>query len=320
MALLFHSPDEDAQAWRQALLRRMPELDVRVWPDAGNLAEIDTALVWRAPPGLLASLPNLRLILSLGAGVDAMLADPTLPDLPLCRLVDPSLTRMMGEFVLTLVLKYHRQLDVFAREQRRARWSFALPPQPEATVVGILGLGELGAHAARRPGQPRLHGPRLESDPARARRRRHVRRPRGTGRVPGRHRHPGLSAAADRPDARHPRRRAAGRAAPRCPADQSRPRRAPGRAGPDRRPGSRSPGPCQPRLLRGRALAARAPVLAPPADRRHPACRELRPAGECGRRRGGQSAPAARRPAFAQPGRPGARLLTTRMETAWHAW
>ena len=152
MALLFHSPDEDAQAWRQALLRRMPELDVRVWPDAGDLAEIDAALVWRAPPGLLASLPNLRLILSLGAGVDAMLADPTLPDLPLCRLVDPSLTRMMGEFVLTLVLKYHRQLDVFAREQRRARWSFALPPQPEATVVGILGLGELGAHAARRPG------------------------------------------------------------------------------------------------------------------------------------------------------------------------
>ena len=149
MALLFHSPDEDAAAWRAALLRRMPDLDLRVWPDAGDLAAIDAALVWRASPGLLRSLPNLRLILSLGAGVDAMLADPTLPDLPLCRLVDPSLTRMMGEFVLTLVLKYHRQLDVFAREQRRARWSFALPPQPEATVVGILGLGELGTHAAR---------------------------------------------------------------------------------------------------------------------------------------------------------------------------
>ena len=182
MALLFHSPDEDAQAWRQALLRRMPDLDVRVWPDAGDLAEIDTALVWRAPPGLLASLPNLRLILSLGAGVDAMLADPTLPDLPLCRLVDPSLTRMMSEFVLTLVLKYHRQLDVFAREQRRARWSFALPPQPEATAVGILGLGELGRARRRRPAQPRLHGPRLEPDPARARGRRHLRRPRGAGR------------------------------------------------------------------------------------------------------------------------------------------
>ena len=148
MALLFHSPDEDAQAWRAALLRLMPELEVRISPELGDPAAIDAALVWRAPPGLLASLPNLRAILSLGAGVDAMLADPTLPDLPLCRLVDPSLTRMMGEFVLTLVLKYHRGLDVFARAQREERWSFALPPQPGETQVGILGLGELGSHAA----------------------------------------------------------------------------------------------------------------------------------------------------------------------------
>jgi glyoxylate/hydroxypyruvate reductase A len=148
LALLFHSPDEDAAAWRTALLRHEPGLDVRVWPEIGDTAGIDAALVWRAPAGLLASLPNLRLILSLGAGVDAMLADPSLPDLPLCRLVDPSLTRMMGEFVLTLVLKYHRGLDVFAREQRRARWSFALPPQPGETRVGIMGLGELGRHAA----------------------------------------------------------------------------------------------------------------------------------------------------------------------------
>ncbi len=155
MALLFCSPDEDPEAWRQALRRRMPDLDFRVWPDAGDLAEIDAALVWRVPPGLLGSLPNLRLILSLGAGVDAMLADPTLPELPLCRLVGPSLTRMMGEFVLTLVLKYHRRLDVFAQEQRRARWSFALCSPPETTVVGILGLGELGTHAA---GLLRHHG------------------------------------------------------------------------------------------------------------------------------------------------------------------
>jgi glyoxylate/hydroxypyruvate reductase A len=149
MALLFHSPDEDAQAWRDALLRRMPELEVRLWPEIGDPGAIEAALVWRAPPGLLASLPNLRLILSLGAGVDAMLGDPTLPDLPLCWLVDPSLTRMMGEFVLTLVLKYHRQLDRFALAQREGRWSFALPPQPGETSVGILGLGELGSHAAR---------------------------------------------------------------------------------------------------------------------------------------------------------------------------
>jgi glyoxylate/hydroxypyruvate reductase A len=54
----------------------------------------------------------------------------------------------MSEFVLTLVLKYHRRLDVFAREQRRARWSFALSPPAAATVVGIMGLGVLGQAAA----------------------------------------------------------------------------------------------------------------------------------------------------------------------------
>ena len=148
MVLLFHSPDEDADAWSRALRRELPGLEVRVWPALGDPAAIEAALVWRVPPGLLRSLPNLRLILSLGAGVDAMLADPTLPDPPLCRLVDPSLARGMSEFVLAHVLKYHRGLDVFAREQRRARWAFALNRPRPATAVGILGVGELGRHAA----------------------------------------------------------------------------------------------------------------------------------------------------------------------------
>jgi glyoxylate/hydroxypyruvate reductase len=45
----------------------MPELEVRVWPQVGDPADIDYALVWRPEPGLLASLPNLKLILSLSA-------------------------------------------------------------------------------------------------------------------------------------------------------------------------------------------------------------------------------------------------------------
>lgn len=148
MALLFYSPDDDAVAWRREMLRRLPGLDFRIWPAVGDPAEIDLALVWRVPPGLLAGLPNLRVVLSLGAGVDAMLADPTLPALPLCRLIDPSLTRAMSEFVLLQVLKYHRSLDLYARQQREGRWDFRLPLPPSATAVGIMGLGELGLDAA----------------------------------------------------------------------------------------------------------------------------------------------------------------------------
>src|SRR5687768_7776886 len=98
MAVLFYSLDDDAAAWGRELRQRVPGLDYRVWPEMGDPAEIDLALVWRPPPGLLRSLPNLKAVLSLAAGVDAMLADPTLPDVPLCRLVDPSLTRTMSEF------------------------------------------------------------------------------------------------------------------------------------------------------------------------------------------------------------------------------
>ena len=70
MALLFYSKVDDPDEWTAALKRAEPSLDVRIWPDLGDVADIDAALVWRPPTGLLASLPNLKVIFSLGAGVD----------------------------------------------------------------------------------------------------------------------------------------------------------------------------------------------------------------------------------------------------------
>lgn len=149
MVLLFYSRDDDPSAWRRELQRRLPGLEVRVWPELGDLAAIDAALVWRPPSGLLRSLPNLKAVLSLAAGVDSLLADPSLPEVPLCRLVDPSLTRTMSEFVLLQVLKYHRALDRYACQQRVGLWRLELPSPPSSTRIGIMGLGELGGDAAR---------------------------------------------------------------------------------------------------------------------------------------------------------------------------
>ena len=147
MALLIYSPDDPVELWRQELLARRPDLDVRVWPEIGDPADITAALVWLPPPGLLAGLPNVRAILSLAAGIDAMLRDPTLPDLPLCRMVDPSLTSSMSEFVLLQALKYHRHLDLYAAQQRRAEWRLYLTRPASATTVGVMGLGVLGTDA-----------------------------------------------------------------------------------------------------------------------------------------------------------------------------
>ena len=120
-------------------------------PEIGNPKDIDAALVWKPQPGLLASLPNLKMIVSLGSGVDHLLGDPTLPrHVPIARLVDPYMTEAMSEYVLTQVLRLHRQ-DFAYRAQQRAR-SWRELPQPNASErrVGVLGLGELGSDAARK--------------------------------------------------------------------------------------------------------------------------------------------------------------------------
>ncbi|MGI9419864.1 MAG: 2-hydroxyacid dehydrogenase [Geminicoccaceae bacterium] len=149
MALLFLSEADPIDEWRNALLAEMPDLDFRVWPDRiGDPDEIDVALVWRPPPGELARFPNLKAILSLGAGIDALMADATLPDLPLARMVDPSLTRTMADYILLSVLRHHRQFDLFEREQRAGRWTFVFPKPVDARTVGIMGLGVLGQAAA----------------------------------------------------------------------------------------------------------------------------------------------------------------------------
>jgi glyoxylate/hydroxypyruvate reductase A len=149
VALLFLSPDDPADLWRQEISSRMPELDFRIWPEIGEPEEIEVALVWRPPPGELRRYPNLKAILSLGAGVDGLLADPELPDVPVARMVDPSLRRTMIEYVLLAVLRHHRGFDRLERAQRARQWAYAFPPQAAERRVGVMGLGELGAAAAR---------------------------------------------------------------------------------------------------------------------------------------------------------------------------
>ena len=149
MALLFYSKVDDPEEWTEALRRAEPALDVRVWPNIGDAADIDAALVWRPPTGMLASLPNLKAIFSLGAGVDHVFADAELPDLPVVRLVDPALTSQMVEYVLLAVLHHHRRMDTYRAYQARSEWHQLPAADTGACRVGVMGLGEIGQAIAR---------------------------------------------------------------------------------------------------------------------------------------------------------------------------
>src|SRR4051812_11747310 len=117
MALLVVSAHRNVGDWTEELRRQIPDLELRFLPDFGDPAAIDYALVWLPPPGLLARLPNLKVIFSLGAGVDHLLADPTLPDVPLVRMVEPALTEGMTEYVCLHVLRWHREAPALERQQ-----------------------------------------------------------------------------------------------------------------------------------------------------------------------------------------------------------
>jgi glyoxylate/hydroxypyruvate reductase A len=148
-ALIFASNYDDPVAWRAALTALMPALDVRVWPDAGRVEDVVAALVWKHPDGALTGFPNLKIVINLGAGVDPIFADPLLPEnIPIVRLVDPELTRGMTEYVVLQVLALHRRMAELAEAQRAARWHYIHPPDTRLTRIGLMGLGNLGSHAA----------------------------------------------------------------------------------------------------------------------------------------------------------------------------
>jgi glyoxylate/hydroxypyruvate reductase A len=116
--------------------------------DVGDPAEVRYALAWKPAPGFLASLPNLEVVFSLGAGVDHLLADPALPDVPIVRIVDPDLTGRMTEWVVLQVLMHHRRQRDYDRAQAASRWTPLRQWAARDVRVGIMGLGQLGRDAA----------------------------------------------------------------------------------------------------------------------------------------------------------------------------
>jgi len=150
MALLFKSGSTRTQWWLEEFKTQAPDLEVRVWPEVGNTAEIDFALVWLPEPGELKRYPNLKAIFSLGAGVDHLFRDPDLPKLPVTRVVDVNLTRRMTEYVVLQVLRHHRQSPAYEEQQRRSQWQELKQPAADQRTVGIMGLGVLGADSGEK--------------------------------------------------------------------------------------------------------------------------------------------------------------------------
>jgi glyoxylate/hydroxypyruvate reductase len=138
----------DPDAWLRQFRRDAPDRETVTKPDGRGDPSIRYAVVWNHQAGSLAGLPNLAAIFSLGAGVDHIFGDRSLPDVPVIRIVADDLTMRMTEYVVWQVLDHLRQGRAYRAQQRQSVWRELVQPAATDITVGILGLGVLGTDAA----------------------------------------------------------------------------------------------------------------------------------------------------------------------------
>lgn len=138
---------KDAPAWRESLARHLPEARLHV---DGDAPACDYAVLWKPPTDLFERQTRLKAMFSLGAGVDGLLAMPTLPrDVPLIRMEDAGMAAQMVELALYVALREFRGLRAYRDAQAKAQWSPRPARSRDGYRIGVLGLGVLGGAVAQ---------------------------------------------------------------------------------------------------------------------------------------------------------------------------
>jgi glyoxylate/hydroxypyruvate reductase A len=146
--ILFAATGWDPALWTAEFAKAAPDREVVLEPGQADDPTIRYAVVWNQRPGILSRLPNLKVIFSVGAGVDHIFRDADLPDVPIVRIVAEDLTNRMSEYVVWQVLDHLRQGRLYREQQQKRLWREATQPAAGDLTVGIMGLGVLGTDAA----------------------------------------------------------------------------------------------------------------------------------------------------------------------------
>ena len=150
MTLLLHLADFNERSWADRFAAALPGRRVVLRADDFDPQEVEYIFIWKPKPDAFDGLGNLKAVLSLGAGVDALLRHPRLPkDVPVVRFMDEDLAQRMSDYVLAEVTRHHRLGTRFKRDQAARRWVQLYPSPAWDVSVGVMGLGALGQDAIR---------------------------------------------------------------------------------------------------------------------------------------------------------------------------
>lgn len=155
MSFLIVTSHRDPKAWVKALKEKKPDLDLEVYPEVADPSKVEFALSWKHPHGIYKNYPNLKVIASMGAGIDHIIDDPDIPEhIEITRVIDEQLTKDMSVFVLSLIMEHLRNLSFHYCNKE---WKPTKYLRPEEVQVGIMGMGVLGVGVAEKLIQNKLN-------------------------------------------------------------------------------------------------------------------------------------------------------------------
>ncbi|MEM8894773.1 MAG: glyoxylate/hydroxypyruvate reductase A, partial [Bacteroidota bacterium] len=150
MCIAIIAPTRGTDIWKNGMLAIDPGLEIRTYPDLGDYQDIECAVVWNHPRGILRQFPKLKVICSMGAGVDHVISDPDIPEhIPITKIVDDRLSFSMSNYIMMAVLHHHRRWDKYMQDKADQVWDQAANPEVDIRI-GIMGFGALGQDAGQK--------------------------------------------------------------------------------------------------------------------------------------------------------------------------
>ena len=150
MNILFHCTFENSNEWKRKLKKKFRNKNIISIYDKSKFDKVDIAIIWNLPKQILKKLPNLKIIFSLGAGVDHILKLDDYNGTPIVRIKDPLMGELMYYYVLSQILNFQVGFNEYKIAQKNKVWrKQILPPFNKNLTIGLLGLGYLGSIVAK---------------------------------------------------------------------------------------------------------------------------------------------------------------------------
>jgi len=144
MSVLYRADRVRGRVWARIFAEQAPDLAFHVWPDPCDAAAVEYLIAWQPPPDFVGQFPNLKVLFSVGAGVDQLDLSRVPEHVKVARTVDPGLIGGVAEYVTMSVLALHRNLFDYLRLQASATWRVINVTPASARRVGVMGLGMMG--------------------------------------------------------------------------------------------------------------------------------------------------------------------------------